>query len=164
MIRPTETEPHYATDGPLVDGLLAVGNALAHITKSSLTQVDPAVTMTQFATLMMLAEQGPRRVADIAAELAVQSSTATRMCDRLIRKDFIARQERLDDRRVSWISLTPTGHEFIDRVHHTRRTQIAAFAAASHIPDLDRFATTLQTIAAAAPRPSRARAAAPHAH
>lgn len=114
---------------PVIDGLTAVGHVMVAIAARSLDQADHAVTMPQFRVMTML-QRAPRRVADIATELGVQSSTATRMCDRLVAKDLICREEHLDDRRVTWTTLTPTGRDFIDAVLAYRHEAITALVEA----------------------------------
>jgi DNA-binding MarR family transcriptional regulator len=63
-------------------------------------------------------------VADLATALAVDRSTATRMCDRLVRKRLVARRRATDDRRAVRISLTPTGAQLVTDVSRRRRVEI----------------------------------------
>jgi hypothetical protein len=41
-------------------------------------------TIVQYRTLVVLASRGPQRMVGLAATLEVVSSTARRMCDRLV--------------------------------------------------------------------------------
>jgi DNA-binding MarR family transcriptional regulator len=73
--------------------------------------------------------RGPQRVADLAQELAVTSSTAVRMCNRLVRKGLVARHERPDDRRVAWITLTAAGRDLVGEAMSRRRQRLAELVA-----------------------------------
>src|SRR5215475_10830070 len=95
--------------GEVVDGLLALSRYLVATVAQSLAQLDEDVTVGQYRVLVVLASAGPQRTSDLAEQLAVTSSTITRMCDRLHRKQLIRRYRRSDDRRATWIMLTPAG-------------------------------------------------------
>lgn len=134
--------------GPMVASLTAVGNVLVGLTVRALDQQETAVTMQQFRVMTLLAA-APLSVVNIAKHLGVQSSTATRMSDRLVRKQLIRREERLDDRRITWAVLTPTGRDFVDTVLDHQHEAITALvqAVSDHItPDTP---VLLRAIAAA---------------
>ena len=75
----------------LVDALLSASRAMVALAARSLADLDAEVTLPQFRALVVLASRGPQRVVDISAELGVNASTGTRMCDRLVRKTLIRR-------------------------------------------------------------------------
>src|SRR5688500_18758447 len=77
---------------PLLDAVLTLGRALVAITTRSLSQLHVEVTLTQYRTLVVLASRGPQRTAELAAELGVQPSTVTRLCDRLVQRGWVRRQ------------------------------------------------------------------------
>jgi DNA-binding MarR family transcriptional regulator len=83
------------------------------------------VTLPQFRTLVVLISRGPQRVVDLAQELTVTSSTAVRMCQRLVRKGLAAREERPEDRRAAWITLTAAGRDLVGEVMRRRRATLA---------------------------------------
>src|SRR6201990_86419 len=70
----------------LVDAVLGASRALVAVAARSLATVAEDVTLAQYRVLIELASRGPLRLADLAEALAVDRSTATRMCDRLLRK------------------------------------------------------------------------------
>jgi DNA-binding MarR family transcriptional regulator len=133
----------------LIDGLLSAGRMLVAHTARSLAQLDANVTLPQYRALVVLATAGPQRVVDLAAELDVQPSTATRMCDRLVRKQLVSRHERPDDRRAAWVVLTPTGRNLIAEIMRRRRGEIAALLASVTIPDPQGFAAGLHALVVA---------------
>jgi DNA-binding MarR family transcriptional regulator len=91
----------------------------------SLATVGEDVTLTQYRSLVELASRGPQRPADLATTLGVNRSTATRMCDRLVRKRLVVRRRTHDDRRAVRISLSAAGAELVSEVSRRRRTEIA---------------------------------------
>jgi DNA-binding MarR family transcriptional regulator len=104
--------------------------ALVALAARSLADLGPEVTLPQYRALVVLASRGPQRVVDISAELGIDASTGTRMCERLARKHLIRRTRSATDRRVVRLSLTPTGRTLVDRVTHHRRTELARIVAA----------------------------------
>jgi DNA-binding MarR family transcriptional regulator len=69
-------------------------------------------------------------VAELADLLAVTPPTASRLCERLVRKGLIRRRAGRHDRRQVHIALTETGRELIDAVTVRRRGEIADLFAA----------------------------------
>jgi DNA-binding MarR family transcriptional regulator len=150
----TEDQESLVEADPVVDGLLAMARMMVSLTARSLAQLDVSVTLPQFRLLVVLATSGPRRAVDLATELAVQPSTTTRMCDRLVRKRLVGRHERPDDRRVAWVLLTPRGRELVAEVMKRRRDNIAELVAGVAIPEPKAFSAGLQALACAAGEPS----------
>lgn len=115
--------PEQATD-ELIDGVLGASRALVAVAARSLATVADDVTLTQYRVLIELASRGPERLATLAEALGVDRSTATRMCDRLVRKRLIHRRRTTEDRRGVRISLTPAGAEVVAEVSRRRRAEI----------------------------------------
>ncbi|HLH15511.1 MAG TPA: MarR family winged helix-turn-helix transcriptional regulator, partial [Solirubrobacteraceae bacterium] len=113
-----------ATD-ELVDAVLAASRALVAVAARSLAEIAEDVTLAQYRVLVELASRGPLRAADLAAALAVERSTATRMCERLVRKRLIDRRRSSVDRRAVRVSLSPAGRELVAEVTRRRRAEIA---------------------------------------
>jgi DNA-binding MarR family transcriptional regulator len=108
----------------LVDAVLGASRALVAVAARSLATVAEDVTLAQYRVLIELASRGPLRVADLADALAVDRSTATRMCDRLVRKRLVMRRRKSNDRRVVRVSLTAAGAELVAEVSRRRRAEI----------------------------------------
>ncbi len=117
------TRPASATDD-VADAVLRASRALVAVAARSLATVAEDVTLAQYRVLIELASRGPQRLADLADSLTVDRSTATRMCDRLVRKRLVARRRATDDRRVVRVSLTATGMELVAEVSRRRRAEI----------------------------------------
>jgi DNA-binding MarR family transcriptional regulator len=109
----------------LVDAFLGASRALVGVAARSLADVGEDVTLTQYRVLIELASRGPQRLADLARVLEVDRSTATRMCDRLVRKHLAQRRRASSDRRSVRVSLTASGRELVEEVSRRRRGEIA---------------------------------------
>jgi DNA-binding MarR family transcriptional regulator len=139
--------------GEVVEALLTASRALVGVAARSLAGVDADVTLAQFRTLMVLASRGPQRAVDVATELGVNPSTATRMCDRLVRKGLIRRSRRAGDRRVVRLTLTPAGRELVDEVTRRRRQELSRLVAAIPPASYAELKATLWAISDAAGEP-----------
>jgi DNA-binding MarR family transcriptional regulator len=113
----------------VVDGVLRASRALVAVAARSIAEVDDAVTLPQFRTLVALASKGPQKVGALADELGVHASTATRMCDRLARRGLIDRETSLASRREVIVRLTVEGSNLLGRVTEARRRAIRNIVA-----------------------------------
>jgi DNA-binding MarR family transcriptional regulator len=119
-----------AAPAEVVDALLSASRAMVGLAARSLAGLDSDVTLPQFRALVVLAARGPQRAVDIAAELGVNPSTGTRMCDRLVRKGLIRRTRVSGDRRVVRLTMTAAGRSLVDEVTRRRRDELAAIVSA----------------------------------
>ena len=134
----------------VVDAVLSASRVLVAIAVRSLGDAAEDVTLAQYRTLVVLASRGPQSLAALAEALAVAPPTATRMCDRLVRKGLVVRRHGRDDRRQVRLSLAEEGRDLVDAVTARRRVEITALLSA--IPE-DRQAglvDSLQRLSAAA--------------
>jgi DNA-binding MarR family transcriptional regulator len=116
--------PSEAHDS-VVDAVLSASRVLVAVAARSLADVAEEVTLTQYRTLVVLASRGPQNLAGLADAVGVAPATATRMCDRLVRKDLIRRRTERDDRRQLRVALTAKGRSLVDAVTGRRRQEIA---------------------------------------
>jgi DNA-binding MarR family transcriptional regulator len=134
----------------LVDAVLGSSRALVAVAARSLANVAEDVTLAQYRFLIELASRGPQRLADLATALGVDRSTATRMCDRLVRKRLVARRRAREDRRTVRVSLTGAGAELVAEVSRRRRVEIAAIVGRMAAADRDPVVRALRAFADAA--------------
>jgi DNA-binding MarR family transcriptional regulator len=87
------------------------------------------VTLPQYRALVVLAAKGPQSLRELAEVLDVHTSTATRMCDRLVRKRLVRRRQSRQDRREVVLDLTPPGRDLVVEVAGRRRSEIARIVA-----------------------------------
>ena len=109
----------------IVDAVLSASRVLVAVAARSLGDVAEEVTLTQYRTLVVLASRGPQSLAELADAVDVTPPTATRMCDRLIKKRLIARRHERGDRRLIRLTLARDGRELVEAVTQRRRTEIA---------------------------------------
>jgi DNA-binding MarR family transcriptional regulator len=124
--QPSPASAAFAGQEPddLIDSVLGASRALVAVAARSLATVAEDVTLAQYRVLVVLASRGPQRLADLADALAVDRSTATRMCDRLVRKHLVTRRRISQDRRVVRVSLSAGGAELVAEVSRRRRAEI----------------------------------------
>lgn len=118
--RPGKAGTGNVSDDELIEAVLSASRAMVALAEESIHQVNDDVTLAQYRTLVILAN-GPSRLADLAEAMGVNPSTATRMCDRLVRKQLIERTRDQLDRREVGLSLTPDGQALVARVTERRR-------------------------------------------
>jgi DNA-binding MarR family transcriptional regulator len=139
-----------AAEEQVVDALLAASRVFVALAARSLATLDEDVTLPQVRALVVLVVRGPQRAVDLAQELGVTPSTATRMCDRLIRKGLAARHTRDDDRRAAWVTLTAAGRDLVGEAMRRRRSAIAELVHELAITRPVGFASVLNALVEAA--------------
>jgi DNA-binding MarR family transcriptional regulator len=122
--------PAPVADDELVDTVLAASRALVAVAARSLAAAGDEVTLPQYRALVVLAACGPQGTAELAAALAVNPSTVTRLCDRLVRKGLVRRHRQAGDRRSVRIALTGAGRDLVAEVTRRRRTELARLLGA----------------------------------
>jgi DNA-binding MarR family transcriptional regulator len=144
-------DPQATLEGDeLIDAVLGASRVLVAVAARSLAGLVEDVTLAQYRVLIELASRGPQRVADLATVLAVKRSTATRMCDRLVRKRLVHRRRANTDRRVVRVGLTATGRELVDAVSERRRGEITRIVHRMPTSDQRAVLGALRAFAAAA--------------
>ena len=146
--------PLSGAERQAVDAVLGASRALVAVAARSLAEVGEDVTLAQYRALVVLAIRGPRGLAGLAEALAVGPSTATRMCDRLVRKGLVTRTEDDADRRQVRIACTPAGEQLVAEVTARRRAEIARLLAPISPRDRDALVEALHRLAEAAGEPT----------
>jgi DNA-binding MarR family transcriptional regulator len=139
-----------ASRDDVVDAVLGASRVLVAVAARSLAGTEDQVTLPQYRALVVLASRGPQRVTDLAQELEVHTSTATRMCERLTRKELIRRDTDSDDRRTVHMALTDRGRALIDEVTARRRRDLARLVRRVPVSQRGNVVRALQSLTAAA--------------
>jgi len=149
-VKVTQQGKDAADPEAVVDAVLSASRVLVAIAARSLGALAEEVTLTQYRTLVVLASRGPQTVAALAEAVDVTPPTATRTCDRLLRKGLIRRRHDTDDRRLVRLSLAPKGRELVKAVTERRRVAIVDLLRA--IPEREQvdLVGSLQRLAAVA--------------
>jgi DNA-binding MarR family transcriptional regulator len=134
----------------VVDAVVGASRALVAIAARSLGAAGEEVTLPQYRALVVLASRGAQRVVDLAGYLDVTASTATRMCDRLIRKGLVRRQRQSSDRRSVHVSISASGRELVAAVTRRRRQEVEEIVQRMSAQQRDELVATLRMFAEAA--------------
>ncbi len=110
---------------PFIGAALLASRAIASMAQVALSDVTDEVTLAQYRTLVVLAQQGPQNLVNLAGEIGVTPATATRMCDRLVGKKLITREPQDQDRRHIRLVLTTKGRHLVDAVTERRRREVS---------------------------------------
>lgn len=123
----------------VTDAVLLSSRALVAVASRSIAAVDESVTLPQFRALVVLdrAEAG-LNVGELAHELRIQPSTATRLCDRLVRRRLARRRVNPVNRREVNMMLTAAGRDLVAEVTRRRRREIASIM--TKVPAAQRMA------------------------
>ncbi|MDE3082275.1 MAG: MarR family transcriptional regulator [Acidobacteriota bacterium] len=108
----------------VIDAVLSASRALVAVATRSLSDIAEEVTLAQYRTLVVLASRGPQNLAGLAEAVGVTPATATRMCDRLVKKKLIVRRSEHQDRRQVRVALTHKGVDLVSAVTRRRRREI----------------------------------------
>lgn len=115
-------------DAPAAE-LLATSRALFAMTARSLSELTEQVTIQQFRILVLLSEEGPCRIGDIADDIGVSPSTATRSVGRILQQGWIEKRPDLGSQRETYVALTAAGRSLVDGVMASRIGQIRVILA-----------------------------------
>lgn len=113
----------------LTDAVLTASRLLVAVSARSLAAVEETITLPQFRMLVLLDSRGAMKLTTIAELLDVNPSTATRMVDRLVTTEMVARQQNPATRREVVIELTPEGRRVVRGVTRRRRAAIGRIVA-----------------------------------
>lgn len=127
VVAMTTTTPPRAqpSQDELTDALVGASRALLAIAVRSLGAAGDGLTLVQYRALVVLAYRGEQRIADLAELLAVNSSTVTRLTERLVRKGLVSRVSDPGDRRTTRIAIAPAGLKVVKAVTARRRVEVA---------------------------------------
>jgi DNA-binding MarR family transcriptional regulator len=134
----------------VVDAVLSASRVLVAVAARSLADIAEEVTLTQYRTLVVLASRGPQNLVGMADAVGVTPATATRMCDRLVKKKLIVRQSEQDDRRQVRLALTKKGLKLVGAVTNRRRREIVAILSTIAPAEQSVLVQALSQFAAAA--------------
>ena len=101
----------------------------------SLAAVDAAISVPQLRVMVILSHSEHASLAEVATDLAIDSSSASRTCDQLVKRDLVEREPADRDRRRLSLRLSPAGRRLLQRVMSRRAELLAEIVAAMSEPD-----------------------------
>ena len=137
------------TDG-FADAVLSASRVLVSIAARSIAEKAHEVTLAQFRALVVLQSRGPQSLQDLATELDVVPSTATRMCDRLVDKGLVTRSLTEEDRRKIRLEVTQSGRDVVATVSRRRRSEIRRIVAQMDLEERESLVEAMEAFALAA--------------
>jgi len=108
-----------------VDAVMRASRVLVAVVAQSIAVVEDTVSVLQLRVLVIIASRRALNLGEVAESLGVHPSNATRIVDKLVTAGFVHRADDPADRRYLVLSLTPQGHDIVQRVTGYRRSSIA---------------------------------------
>ncbi|HJP80264.1 MAG TPA: MarR family transcriptional regulator [Pseudonocardiaceae bacterium] len=109
----------------VTDAVLTASRLLVAVSARSIAAVEESITLPQFRLLVVLSTRGAVKLMQVAEQLGVAPSTATRMVDRLVSTGLVDREINPNSRREVVLSLSPAGQAVVRQVTQRRRRDIA---------------------------------------
>ena len=98
--------------------------------------MDVELTMAQFRALVMIRRWGPQTGRELASRLHVTPGSLVPLVDRLEEQGYLRRVPDQDDRRLTWLELTPKADRLFRRLWGMGAARIAS--AVSRLVPRDR--------------------------
>jgi DNA-binding MarR family transcriptional regulator len=140
MARETTVSPSAAgvsmmdTEAGVID-VTRLRVAIARLSRRLRRHELAGLTPTQLAALSTVERSGPLRLGDLAAAEGIAPSTLTRLVAVLEELGYVQRYADPKDARASTLTITPKGHETLERLTPEQRA-----ALATALPALEQLA------------------------
>jgi DNA-binding MarR family transcriptional regulator len=112
-----------------IDAVMLGAQLLVAISAQSVAAVETEVSLPQLRLLVILASRGAQSLNEVARNLEIHASNATRACDRVVEAGLVRRQDDPNDRRLLQLTLTRRGEQLVERVMDHRRRHIEQLLA-----------------------------------
>jgi DNA-binding MarR family transcriptional regulator len=136
--------------GGAAEAFIRASRALVGMAIRSIGAAPVEVTLPQHRLLVLLANGGPQTVGQLAEQLGVDQSNASRLGDRLQRLGLVVRQRSASDGRAVEITLASPGHELLAAVDAARRREVERVLAAMSPEDVAAAVRALEAFSTAA--------------
>jgi len=120
----TKTKPARddATVLPLAASLRL---AVMRLARRLRQQGEADITPSMLSALSTIERHGPMTLSELAAHERVQRPTVTTILGRLESAGLVAKDTDLDDRRVTWVSLSAEGRRFVEAARSKKTAYLA---------------------------------------
>ena len=112
-----------------VERFVTASRALVAMAVRSIESAAPEITVPQHRVLILLAAEGDLTVGEVADQLGVNQSNASRLIDRLQKLEMVVRERASEDGRVVRVRLTRRGRSIVEAVMRRRRSEVAEVLA-----------------------------------
>lgn len=113
-----------------IEPLMAASRTINAVIVKSLASVDGALSVPQLRVMVILTRTSRASLSEVARDLGVNPSNASRTCDQLVKRGLVDRQDDPGDRRRLLLSLSAAGRSLVDRVMEQRRELLEVIVAA----------------------------------
>ncbi|WP_410671779.1 MarR family winged helix-turn-helix transcriptional regulator [Amycolatopsis sp. cmx-4-68] len=105
---------------------MTVLRAMVTIADATVARNTGQLTLTQFRALRVVADRTPVTMGKVARELALNPSSVTRACERLVALNLLEKALNPLNRRETLLAPTAAGRHLVNRVDLDRRQVLAA--------------------------------------
>jgi DNA-binding MarR family transcriptional regulator len=110
---------------------------LLELSVGVLSEMEESVSPSHLRALQALEHLGGAKVTALGESLGVPPSTASRISDRLAAAGLITREVAADNRRATWLELTPDGHRMLSELAGTRAKALERVTTEMHPDERD---------------------------
>jgi DNA-binding MarR family transcriptional regulator len=107
-----------------IDTVLAACRALVAISAQSIAAVDELADPVEVRVLVVVCSRGTASLREVADGVGMHVSTASRLCDRMVGKNLLERENDPDDRRQLALTASSTGADLVRTVMRRRRAAL----------------------------------------
>lgn len=130
-----------------LDTVMRASRVLVGVVTRSMAEIDGVVSLLQFRTLVIIAASGRMNLSEVADQLGVHPSNATRVVDKLVSGKYVDRRDDPQDRRYLALSATARGRALVEQVMDHRRSALAGIVQAMPAARRRDLVTGLQSFA-----------------
>lgn len=98
----------------VVIGIMRASNILVEDLKRTLKKYP--INVTEFSVLEYLYSKGEKNIQEIRERILLASGSATYVVDNLCTKNYVVRQLAENDKRVTYVKLTPEGEKLMEEL------------------------------------------------
>ena len=102
--------------------------------------------VNQYKTLILLADNGPSTISQIADINGCNDSSMNKVLDRLEQKKMIEKARSIDDRRVVICELAPEGRKVVERIDQVVRERVLPSTETWSLEQLEAFVESMVSI------------------
>lgn len=117
-------ERHRRTPSADAEALHDAAQVLADIWMRSNLVGEERVSASQWRALAAVGRAGSLSIGQLAATLGAMVSSASRLCDRLVAAGYLTRDQRPENRRQIFVTLTLEGRHLLDEVRSARIAEL----------------------------------------
>lgn len=110
------------------------------------------MSLETYYCLETLKNRGPATMTDLARQLKVPKQQVTKLVDKLCEHAFVERVQRQEDRRATWIQLTPAATAYLDEYYRKNTAFIRGLEERLTEGELEKLNTAVELLAEILPK------------